>query len=151
MPSRARSLYAMDAFADTLQRFWMDMVGRTDGPMMFRFFLQPTVAFIMALRDGVKDAKAGREPYWVYLRNADPVARKEAWREGVRAVTRILLLGIAMDVIYQFRVFGGYRYPLETLFVALLLAFVPYLLMRGPITRVAARWMKRDKGTTHGR
>lgn len=141
----------MDAFVEYLQRFWTDMVARTEGPMTFRLFLQPTMALLMALRDGIKDAKAGRQPYWVYLRQADPDARREGWREGVRAVTRILLLGIAMDVIYQFKVFGGYRYPLETLVIAILLAFVPYLLLRGPITRIAARWMARDKGTSDGR
>lgn len=133
-----------------LQRFWTDIVGRTDGPMMFRFFLQPTMALLMALRDGIKDAKAGRKPYLAYLRDADPDTRQRGWRDGVRAVTRILILGIAMDVIYQFKVFGGYRYPLETLLIAVLLAFVPYLLLRGPITRIASQWMTRDKDNSHG-
>lgn len=130
----------MDAFLEYLHRFWMDMVGRTEGPMTFRFFLQPTMALLMALRDGVKDAKAGRAPYWSYIRDADPLQRKAAWRGAVAAVTRILLLGVAMDVIYQFRVFGGFRYPLETLVISILLALVPYLLLRGPITRIARRW-----------
>lgn len=130
----------MDAFLEYLHRFWTDMLGRADGPMTFRFFLQPTMALLMALRDGIKDAKAGREPYWSYIRDADPLHRKAAWRGAVTAVARILLLGVAMDVIYQFRVFGGFRYPLETLVISVLLALVPYLLLRGPITRIARRW-----------
>lgn len=141
----------MDAVFEYLQRFWTDMVNRTDGPMTFRFFLQPTMAFLMALRDGIKDAKAGREPYWVRFRHAGPDARRAAKREALSAVTRILLLGVAMDVIYQFRVFGGYRYPLETIAIAIVLAFVPYLLFRGVITRIARKWLQRDSGGDHGR
>jgi hypothetical protein len=34
-------------------------------------------------------------------------------------------------------------YPGEALIVALLLAFVPYLLIRGPAERIARRWMDR--------
>lgn len=129
----------MDAFLEYLHRFWSDMIGRADGPMMFRFFLQPTMALLMALRDGVKDAKAGREPYWSYMRHHDPLHRKAAWRGAVTAVTRILLLGVAMDVIYQFRVFGDFRYPLETLVISVMLALIPYLLLRGPITSIARK------------
>jgi hypothetical protein len=136
--------YAMDAFPDFLHRFWTDLIGRSDGPMTFRLFLQPTMALLMALRDGIKDAKAGREPYYVHMRHADPVERKRAWREGVTATARILLLGVAMDVIYQFKVFGGFRYPLEAFVVAIVLAFLPYLLLRGPITRIARNFVKPD-------
>jgi hypothetical protein len=133
----------MDAFLDYLHRFWTEMIARSDGPMTFRFFLQPTMAFLVALRDGIKDARAGREQYWTYLRHAQPEERKAAWRQGVTATTRILLLGVAMDVIYQLKVFGDFSRPLETLVIAILLAFVPYLLLRGPVTRIARRWLNR--------
>ena len=48
-----------------------------------------------------------------------------------------------MDVIYQLKVFGDFSRPLETLVIAILLAFVPYLLLRGPVTRIARRWINR--------
>ena len=63
----------------------------------------------------------------------------EPFRGALAAVGRILLLGIAMDVAYQFRVFGGFNYPLQTLAIAVLLALVPYLLFRGPAARVMRR------------
>ena len=50
-------------------------------------------------------------------------------------MTRVILLGIAMDAAYQFSVIKAFR-PLEMVTVVLLLAFVPYLLMRGPARRV---------------
>ena len=45
---------------------------------------------------------------------------------------------------YQYLVLNTF-YPGETLVVALLLAFVPYLLLRGPIERVARRWFARTE------
>ena len=36
--------------------------------MSFRFFLQPTMAILFAIRDGIKDARTGRSPYvWTIL------------------------------------------------------------------------------------
>jgi hypothetical protein len=61
--------------------------------------------------------------------------RAERLSEGLAATARIILLGLAMDVIYQYLVFQTF-YPAEALVVALLLAFVPYLLIRGPVTRI---------------
>jgi len=61
---------------------------------------------------------------------------------------RILLLGVAMDVIYQVRVYGGFRYPLEAFVLAVVLGFIPYLILRGPFNRLAGHWMRRHP--THG-
>lgn len=139
----------MHAVIDFASRFWMDLVDRTDGPMTFRFFLQPTMAVITALFDAIKDARAGRTPYAWLLTHGSAGERRIAWRQGVTATTRILLLGVAMDVIYQIRVFGGFKYPNETFVLAVVLGFIPYLVMRGPITRIASRWMRRhDAGRT---
>jgi hypothetical protein len=33
-------------------------------------------------------------------------------------------------------------YPVEALLIAILLAFVPYVLIRGPAARVARRWRR---------
>jgi len=134
----------VDAFFDFIHRFWSDMVGRTDGPMTFRLLLQPTMAIITATIDGLRDAKLGRSPYFVKLvHGANYGERVQTFREGFSAVARILLLGVAMDVIYQFKVFGAFRHPLETLVISIVLAFVPYLLLRGPIARIARRWRQR--------
>jgi len=69
--------------------------------------------------------------------------------EGVSATARIMLLGLAMDAIYQFMVLGK-LYAGEAIAVALGLAFVPYLLIRGPAARLARRWQDRASvGGTH--
>jgi hypothetical protein len=132
----------VDGLGEYLHRVVSDLIARSDGPMTFRFYLQPTMAFIAALHDGIKDAKSGRQPYWVHFIHADRQGRIASWHESVTAVTRVLLLGVVMDVIYQFRVFGAFDYPVETFVIAVVLAFVPYILLRGPIARIARRWMR---------
>ena len=77
------------------------------------------------------------------MKQSGHAERLQTWREGVTAVTRVLLLGVGMDVIYQFRVFGAFKYPIETFVIAIVLAFVPYLLLRGPVARVARWWANR--------
>jgi len=121
----------------TFQRFWHDLVERPDEPMRFRFFLQPLMAAIAAIHDGREDARAGRSPYFMtVLRN--PQERVGRLREGLNATARIILLGLVMDVIYQLIVLKTF-YPNEALVIALLLGFVPYLIIRGLVFRVA-RW-----------
>jgi hypothetical protein len=118
----------------TFERFWHNLVDRPDGPMRFRFVLQPVMAIIAAVRDGRKDARAGRPPYLMTLVN-NPQARVGLLNEGLNATARIILLGVVMDVIYQAIVLKTF-YPNEALVIALLLAFVPYLILRGLVLRL---------------
>lgn len=120
---------------EALRRFWHDLVERPDAPMRFRFVLQPLMAAFAAIHDGREDARVGRSPYFVtMLRN--PQERVGLLREGLNATARIIFLGLLMDVIYQLFVLKTF-YPNEALVVALLLAFVPYLLIRGLVLRIA--------------
>ena len=64
--------------------------------------------------------------------------------------TKILLVdddaedrAIIMDAIYQWIV-QKWIYPGELIIVAIVLALVPYLLIRGPVNRIARRFMRRD-------
>jgi hypothetical protein len=117
---------------EVIGRLWHDLIERPDAPMRFRFILQPVMAAIVAVRDGLKDVRAGRQPYF---RRALGVPRL---REGLNATARIILLGILMDAIYQVIVLGRF-YPGEAVIIALVLAFAPYLLLRGPAARIARR------------
>lgn len=118
-------------------RVWQDLLDRTGGPLSFRFILQPVMAMIAAVHDGLADAKTGRSPYfWTVL--TDPAQRGDRLKEGLIATGRIILLGLIVDTIYQVLVLKAF-YPGEAAIVAVALAFVPYLLLRGPIARVA-RW-----------
>jgi hypothetical protein len=127
--------------AEVRQRVWQDLLDRPGGPMTFRFILQPIMAAIVALRDGIEDAKLGRSPYFWSL-VTDPSERVGRLQEGLIATARIILLGLCIDAVYQLIVLKAF-YPVEAVIVAIALAFVPYLLLRGPIARIA-RWWRGD-------
>jgi hypothetical protein len=131
---------------DDLARFWDNVIGRLSGPMTFRLILQPLMASLSAVIDGLKDAKTGEPPYFWSL-FSEPERATQQLLAGVKSVARVISLGAAMDVIYQLRVFG-WIYPLELVVVVLTLAFVPYLLLRGPVNRVARRWSRVGSGRT---
>ena len=123
---------------DLLTRFWENLVGRIGGTMSFRLILQPAVAIFFAIRDGRKDARDGRPPYfWTIF--SDPAHRRDLLREGWKAVSKVFIVAVVIDVIYQYLVFRWF-YPGEALIVAFVLAFVPYLLIRGPVNRIARLW-----------
>ena len=124
----------------TFRRIWHQLIDRADAPMRFRFILQPLMAAIAAILDGLKDARTGRSPYfWTMLGN--PRERAQRLNEGLNATARILFLGLVMDGIYQVIVLRRF-YPAEAVIVALLFAFIPYVIMRGPATRIARRWRR---------
>jgi hypothetical protein len=49
------------------------------------------------------------------------------------------IAALYMDVIYQLIEFETFH-PAEAVIIALLLAFVPYVLLRGPVARIARWW-----------
>jgi hypothetical protein len=130
---------------DLLTRIWSDLVARVHGPFAFRFLLQPLMGLIYAARDGIVDARQGRPPYFLSVLFA-PDSRGALLREGWKAVFRVIGLGVVMDVIYQLTVLGTI-YLFELVVIVLALAFVPYVLARGPINRIARAWMTRRAST----
>ena len=120
--------------AGVWQRFFHNLLDRPDGPMRFRFILQPAMAAIAAIRDGRMDAVTGNSPFFWTILNK-PGERTARLREALNATARIVLLGVVMDVVYQALVFKTF-YPGEAVVVALVLAFVPYVLVRGLALRV---------------
>jgi hypothetical protein len=133
---------------DVHERIWRDILDRPGGPETFRFVLQPVMAAVAALHDGARDARAERSPYlWSLL--TDPTVRASRLQEGLISTARIILLGIGMDAVYQATVFKTF-YPGEMVIIAILLAFIPYLLLRGPFARVARWWSARKSSGSAG-
>ena len=122
---------------DLLTRIFENLIDRVSGPMKFRLILQPLMATILAIRSGLKDAKEGKPAcFWALF--TDSANRRDMLRDGWKSVGRIFILAIIIDVVYQFIVFR-WVYPVEALLVAAILAFIPYLLIRGPVNRIARR------------
>jgi hypothetical protein len=127
---------------DVFARMWMNLGDRVDGPMTFRLILQPMMAALLALRAGLKDAREG-QPAYLWTVFTDPVNRADLLREGWKSIARVFLLAVIMDVIYQWIVLS-WIYPGEALLVAILLAVVPYVLIRGPVNRIARQWRRSE-------
>jgi hypothetical protein len=121
------------------ERIWHDLIERPSGPMSFRFILQPLMAAVAAIIDGLRDARTVRSPFFIALL-FEPRNRIPRLVEAFNAIARIILLGLVMDFVYQVIAFHRF-YPTEAVIVALLLAVVPYLVLRGLITRGARRWI----------
>jgi hypothetical protein len=116
-------------------RVWNDLVDRIGGPLSLRLFLQPIMATIFAIRDGLKDAREGRPAYfWALFTNPDE--RRDLLRSGWKSVVNVFCLAVVLDVVYQFIALRKF-YPGEALIVAFILAILPYLLIRGPVNRIA--------------
>jgi len=130
---------------DMLLRALLNITDRVGGPMTFRIILQPLMASLLAFRAGWKDAQTGRPPYfWTIL--TDPGQRTDLLREGWKSVARVFVLAIVMDVIYQLIVLH-WIYPLELILIAILLAVVPYLFIRGPVNRIVSRLRGKREAT----
>ena len=137
----------MSEIQEILTRFWDQLIAQPSGPLAFRFILQPLMATILAIRDGSKDVRAGRSLYtWTIL--TDPAHRSSYLREGLKRVSRVIVFALVMDAIYQFMVLGRF-YLGEALVTAFVLAVLPYVLIRGPVARIARRWNRR--GAAYGK
>jgi hypothetical protein len=114
--------------------------------MKFRFALQPCMAIFFAVRNGLKDSREGKPAYfWALF--TDPFHRREMLRDGWKSVGKIFILALVLDFAYQV-IFLHWFYPGEAFLVSFALAIVPYLLVRGPVNRIAtARRLAASKST----
>jgi hypothetical protein len=120
---------------DMWARFVGDLVARVSGPMHFRLILQPAMAAFFAIRSGLADARDGRPPYlWALVSGRAP--REALLESGWKSVGRVFILAVVLDVVYQLYVYK-WVYPIQALTVAFMLAIVPYLVLRGLVTRLA--------------
>ena len=137
----------MSEIQEILTRFWDQLIAQPSGPLAFRLILQPVMATILAVLDGLKDARAGRSPY---LRTilSDPSQRAAYLREGLKRVRRVIVFAFVMDAIYQYIVLRTF-YPGEALVTVFVLAVLPYLLIRGPVDRIVRRRQRRELSRPH--
>jgi hypothetical protein len=128
---------------DVHRRFWADIADRLHGPMTFRFYLQPAMALLAAIPDGIRDARAGHKSFfWSALWDSNATTGR--LKEGLTSVARVILLGLSMDVIYQLKELDQF-YPAEAVMMAVLLAVIPYFIFRWIVERIARWWFARTR------
>ena len=117
-----------------LARILENLADRLTGPMSVRFILQPVVASVFAILAGLEDARLGKAPYlWTVL--TDSANRAALIRDAWARIGKVFLVAILLDLVYQVVVLKVF--PGEALIVAVLLAIVPYVVVRAIVTQVA--------------
>jgi hypothetical protein len=77
----------------------------------------------LAIRAGLKDVRMGHAAYrWAIL--SDPVRRHYLLYEGSKAIAKVLIVAVIIDLIYEIIVFQPI-YMGQSLIVAVAVALVP--------------------------
>lgn len=126
--------------------FLSGLTERLYGPMHLRFLMQPLMACFFALRDGKKDAMDGKPPYfWALF--TEPEHRRERLQSGWKSIGKVFIVAFALDVIFQFIAFHGPRLRGGAMLTGIILALVPYVLLRGPVNRLFIRKLAAIEGS----
>ena len=139
--------FALQHRSILMDDIWMSiaesLMDRVSGPLKFRFVMQPLMAAAYAIYAGLKDAKTGKPPYfWALI--SDPAHRAEMMKDGWKSVGKVFVLAVVLDIVYQIYVLH-FVYPGEAIIVAFMLAIVPYLILRGLVTRFAKEVTHRNR------
>jgi len=131
-----RILHTGDPYLFT-ERFFQDILARLSGPGRLRFVVQPTVAILLGVRSGIKDAREGAPPFlWALAFHGE---RRRALLQSVFISIRDLVaIAILLDVISQFIIFHEVR-PGAALLVGPVLITLPYVLARALTNRIVRK------------
>jgi hypothetical protein len=104
---------------------WMrvvqNLIDRITGPMNLRFILQPVMASVFAIIAGLRDAKAGRPPYfWSLIKGQN---RQADIKEGWKSVGKVIIVALALDIIYQVIILH-FVYPGEAVIIAFVIVIL---------------------------
>jgi hypothetical protein len=118
--------------------FWEGMIRElTSGQGQFRLLLLPAVALVVGVRAGIADAREGYAPFGRRLREANE-PRTQLMKDAVKRALNPLALAVILDVILQ-RLTLGYVRPLAAVIVAAVLAWIPFVIVRGIMNRLWRR------------
>src|SRR5262245_25540290 len=135
LPGSLRDAFERGGFYLLSRAFFEDIPKRLTGPGRFRFVLQPTIAILLGIRDGLLDGRAGRPPY-LYNLLFRQGQRRELLRSGFDTVVNLILMGILLDSIAQWLILGA-SYPGAALVIGPVLITIPYVLARALANRMA--------------
>ncbi|MCE5241472.1 hypothetical protein LLH23_23655 [bacterium] len=117
--------------------FWTDMGLRLTGPAALRFVIQPILAVLFGVRDGVHDARSG-EPPFIYDIVMVPADRKRQASRGWAGIGKAVIFATVLDAVIQYPILGQV-YPGAAIVVGAGMMGLPYALVRGIANRIASR------------
>ncbi len=121
-----------------MNEYFREMWG---GPGHLRIFLQPLVAILLGVRDGLKDARAGAPPYLLDLLQARE-QRASRLRALLRTLRFPLLLGVGMSLLFQ-QLIRRQVHLWTALAFGVAFITLPYCVARALANRLASRrWVR---------
>jgi hypothetical protein len=113
-----------------------DLTGRGmfGGSFQIRLILQPVLAMLLGLRFGIRDAKQGYEPFLRRLAHGAG-GRGALFKQSLRDAIIPLCIGFVIDSILQKLINHRIR-PLAAVFVAVLLVYLPFVIVRALANRI---------------
>src|SRR5438093_11485921 len=123
---------------DVLTRIWEDLISRIGGRCRWCFFANLPGCFFLAFATVSRTRARAAPPIFGRFSQIRRLGVIFCTKGG-RRWSKFFVMAIVIDGIYQFIVCRWF-YPGEAIITALILAFVPYLLIRGPVNRIARLW-----------
>ena len=133
----------MEAIWELFSQGFDDLLGRAGGPLRFRLVLMPATVVFLAIRAHLKDVREGT-PVLVGAFFTSPAERRRLLRSALKDVGRVFIFACVLDTTYQLLVLRAFH-PVQMLIVAVVCAVVPYVLVRGPLTRLV-HFVQRRRG-----
>jgi hypothetical protein len=137
IPGSLREAFHNGGFYLFSVEFFEDIPMRLAGPGRFRFVMQPLMAIMLGVANGLADARAGTPPFLFGLLFHRDLRKKLAW-SGFTTVANLLLMGILLDFVFQWIILGA-AYPGAALVVGPVLVVLPYSAARALSNRAAQR------------
>jgi len=123
----------MNSSLSVFERF----IARLTGPMHVRFIVQPAMAILLGIRDGIHDARERRRPFLWNLCTR-PERRKEELKMALERLAIPLIIAVFLDAVVQYILFRNVRAWGAVVVGTTLMGF-PYLIAREISNRVASR------------
>lgn len=110
----------MEIILEILTRGIEQLFGRASGPFHLRLIITPSLATILAIRAGIKDARGGQPPFlWKILTN--PAERQRLVHSGWKDIGKTAIVAFIFDTLYQLFVLRAF-YVVQALIVVVVLA-----------------------------
>jgi hypothetical protein len=122
----------MDTTLNAFERF----VERFTGPMHARFIVQPVMATILGIRDGMHDAREGRTPFFQELCTR-PETRRLHLRKAIQRLMTPLVIAIVLDGVVQYLLFQRVH-VMGAVIIGVSIMGVPYTVARGLTNRIVS-------------
>lgn len=126
------------------EQFLTDMGLRLAGPLALRFVIQPIVATLLGIKDGVRDARAGEPPY-LYDLILVPAHRRQQAARGWATIHLGLIVAVLLDAVVQLILLRTV-YPGAALIVGIALMALPYAAARALTNRFVSRFPSVRRG-----